>query len=53
MSIFASLDSLRAACLALPGGNDDAATAVAARQDQLTKPPGSLGRLRNSPPSER
>jgi nicotinate-nucleotide--dimethylbenzimidazole phosphoribosyltransferase len=45
MSIFASLDSLRAACLALPGGNDDAATAVAARQDQLTKPPGSLGRL--------
>jgi nicotinate-nucleotide--dimethylbenzimidazole phosphoribosyltransferase len=45
MSIFATLDSLRAACLALPDGNDEAASAVAARQDQLTKPPGSLGRL--------
>ena len=45
MSIFATLDSLRAACLALPDGNDEAVGAVVARQDQLTKPPGSLGRL--------
>jgi nicotinate-nucleotide--dimethylbenzimidazole phosphoribosyltransferase len=45
MSIFATLNSLRAACLRLPGGNDGAAGAVAARQDQLIKPPGSLGRL--------
>jgi nicotinate-nucleotide--dimethylbenzimidazole phosphoribosyltransferase len=36
---------LRAACLALPSGSEAAAEAVAARQDQLTKPPGSLGRL--------
>jgi len=42
---FASLAELRAACRALPSGDDGAAAAVAARQAQLTKPPGSLGRL--------
>ncbi len=36
------LEALRAA---LPQGDPAAAAAVAARQDQLTKPPGSLGRL--------
>src|ERR1700760_1421551 len=45
MTRFADLDSLRAACADLPAGNDDAAAAVAARQAELTKPPGSLGRL--------
>jgi nicotinate-nucleotide--dimethylbenzimidazole phosphoribosyltransferase len=42
---FTSLAALRAACLDLPPGDDAAAAAVAARQAQLTKPPGSLGRL--------
>jgi nicotinate-nucleotide--dimethylbenzimidazole phosphoribosyltransferase len=42
---FPSLAALRAACLDLPPGDDAAAAAVAARQAQLTKPPGSLGRL--------
>jgi len=42
---FSSLAALRAACLDLPPGDDAAAAAVAARQAQLTKPPGSLGRL--------
>jgi nicotinate-nucleotide--dimethylbenzimidazole phosphoribosyltransferase len=45
MNPFTTLDSLRAACRDLPSGNDEAAAAVAARQAQLTKPPGSLGRL--------
>jgi len=45
MTHFADLQSLRAACLDLPAGNDEAAAAVAARQAELTKPPGSLGRL--------
>jgi nicotinate-nucleotide--dimethylbenzimidazole phosphoribosyltransferase len=45
MTRFANLDSLRAACRDLPEGSDDAAASVAARQAQLTKPPGSLGRL--------
>lgn len=40
-----SLNELRAACLDLPAGDDAAANAVAARQDTLTKPRGSLGRL--------
>jgi nicotinate-nucleotide--dimethylbenzimidazole phosphoribosyltransferase len=44
-SPFRSIADLRAACLDLPAGNDAAAAAVAARQAQLTKPPGSLGRL--------
>lgn len=42
---FKSFDELRAACQDLPAGNDRAASAVAARQDTLTKPQGSLGRL--------
>jgi nicotinate-nucleotide--dimethylbenzimidazole phosphoribosyltransferase len=43
--MFPSLSALRAACLELPPPDDAAAAAVAARQAQLTKPPGSLGRL--------
>lgn len=43
--IFASIDALRAACQDLPTGNQQAAEAVARRQDTLTKPQGSLGRL--------
>ena len=42
---FKSLEDLRAACLDLSAGSDSAAAAVARRQDTLTKPPGSLGRL--------
>ncbi|MER9596940.1 nicotinate-nucleotide--dimethylbenzimidazole phosphoribosyltransferase [Mesorhizobium sp. M0244] len=42
---FKSLDELRTACLDLPNGSDAAANAVARRQDTLTKPQGSLGRL--------
>ncbi|MEJ8572292.1 nicotinate-nucleotide--dimethylbenzimidazole phosphoribosyltransferase [Microbaculum marinum] len=45
MTTFATLDALRAACADLPAGSADAAAAVADRQLQLTKPPGSLGRL--------
>jgi len=45
MNVFPSLDSLRAACLNLAGGSTEAAAAVVARQAELTKPPGSLGRL--------
>ncbi|MFU0503208.1 nicotinate-nucleotide--dimethylbenzimidazole phosphoribosyltransferase [Pseudaminobacter sp. NGMCC 1.201702] len=42
---FNSLDELREACRALPSGSEKAAGAVARRQDTLTKPQGSLGRL--------
>jgi nicotinate-nucleotide--dimethylbenzimidazole phosphoribosyltransferase len=42
---FQSLAELRAACLDLPDGDHAAAAAVTARQAELTKPPGSLGRL--------
>jgi nicotinate-nucleotide--dimethylbenzimidazole phosphoribosyltransferase len=42
---FKSLDELRSACLDLPTGNDAAADVVARRQDTLTKPRGSLGKL--------
>lgn len=42
---FWTLAELRKACLDLPAGDDAAAAAVTARQAQLTKPPGSLGRL--------
>ncbi|KQZ81819.1 nicotinate-nucleotide--dimethylbenzimidazole phosphoribosyltransferase [Mesorhizobium sp. Root157] len=42
---FKSLDDLRSACINLPAGSDAAAAAVARRQDTLTKPQGSLGRL--------
>ena len=45
MTRFASLADLRAACLELTDGDGSAAAAALARQDTLTKPPGSLGRL--------
>ena len=44
-AIFPSLFALRAACLDLPAPDAAAAAEVVARQAQLTKPPGSLGRL--------
>ncbi len=40
-----TLDDLHALLNALPQGNAEAAEAVVARQQTLTKPPGSLGRL--------
>ncbi len=45
MPRFATLEDLRTACRDLWTGDEGAAQAVAARQAQLTKPPGSLGRL--------
>jgi len=42
---FTSFADLRAACLDLPGGHPAASAAVGQREDNLTKPPGSLGRL--------
>ncbi len=45
MPRYKNLAELRAACLDLPDGNAEAAAAVDARQTQLTKPAGSLGRL--------
>jgi nicotinate-nucleotide--dimethylbenzimidazole phosphoribosyltransferase len=42
---FDSLDDIRAFCRDLPGGDTRAADAAAVRQQTLTKPPGSLGRL--------
>ena len=42
---FDSLDDIRAFCRDLPGGDARAADAAALRQQALTKPPGSLGRL--------
>ena len=45
MISISSLAELQAACRALPAGNATAAATVAAREAQLTKPPGSLGRL--------
>jgi nicotinate-nucleotide--dimethylbenzimidazole phosphoribosyltransferase len=45
MTQFGDLDALRAVCLTLPPGSEDAAAAVRERQAILTKPPGSLGRL--------
>lgn len=41
----ASLDELRALLASLPGGDDAAVEAAAARDAQLTKPAGALGRL--------
>lgn len=40
-----TLAELRARCVDLPPGDGEAAAAAAGRQAQLTKPPGSLGRL--------
>jgi nicotinate-nucleotide--dimethylbenzimidazole phosphoribosyltransferase len=45
MPRFSSFDDLRAACLRLPEADSETARLVAAREAQLTKPPGSLGRL--------
>ncbi|HET9019902.1 MAG TPA: nicotinate-nucleotide--dimethylbenzimidazole phosphoribosyltransferase [Acetobacteraceae bacterium] len=45
---FATLADLRAALSPLPEGDAAADAAVRARQDQLTKPPGSLGRLEDA-----
>ncbi len=42
---FLSIEDIRAACLDLPSGDKASANAAAARQDTLTKPQGSLGRL--------
>jgi nicotinate-nucleotide--dimethylbenzimidazole phosphoribosyltransferase len=42
---FDSLDDIRAFCRDLPGGDARAAEAAKWRQQHLTKPPGSLGRL--------
>ncbi len=42
---FKSFDELRAACRDLPAGSEVSAAAVTRRQDTLTKPQGSLGRL--------
>ncbi len=42
---FKSFDELRAACQNLDAGDAAAERAVAQRQDTLTKPQGSLGRL--------
>lgn len=42
---FASLDDIRAFCRDLPDGNARFADHAAQRQQNLTKPPGSLGRL--------
>lgn len=45
MTEFASLDALRKACMNPREPNDTAAGIVWERQNALTKPPGSLGRL--------
>ena len=45
MPAFASFADLRAVCLDLPSGHPAASLAVAMREDTLTKPPKSLGRL--------
>jgi nicotinate-nucleotide--dimethylbenzimidazole phosphoribosyltransferase len=42
---FNSPDAIRDFCRDLPGGDTQAAEAAARRQQNLTKPPGSLGRL--------
>ncbi|MDR3468194.1 MAG: nicotinate-nucleotide--dimethylbenzimidazole phosphoribosyltransferase [Xanthobacteraceae bacterium] len=42
---FSSLDDIRAFCGDLAHGNERTEAAAVARQRQLTKPPGSLGRL--------
>jgi nicotinate-nucleotide--dimethylbenzimidazole phosphoribosyltransferase len=42
---FDSLDDIRAFCRDLPRGDERVAEAAALRQQNLTKPPGSLGRL--------
>ena len=46
---FDSLDDVRSFCRDLPAGDARAADAAARRQQVLTKPPGSLGRLEELP----
>ena len=41
-----TLDEIRGILRELPGPDLEAASAVATREAQLTKPPGALGRLR-------
>ena len=48
MTRFTTLADLRAAIDTLPAGDTAAEAAVRARQDRLTKPPGSLGRLEDA-----
>lgn len=45
MDHFSSFETLRAACRSLPASDQGTKNAAAARQDVLTKPQGSLGRL--------
>ena len=45
---FSSLDELAAGCRGLRDGDSAAAAAASARQAELTKPPGSLGRLEDA-----
>jgi nicotinate-nucleotide--dimethylbenzimidazole phosphoribosyltransferase len=45
MPPFATIEDLRAACLTLPEGDEVAVAEAQRRQDSLTKPQGSLGRL--------
>ena len=45
MARFATFDALRDDCMAMPSGDEQAAASVKQRQADLTKPPGSLGRL--------
>ncbi len=45
MTTFTSFSDLRAVCLDLPSGHPAASAAVSQREDTLTKPPRSLGRL--------
>src|SRR5258705_1442131 len=42
---FDSLDNIRVFCRDLPNGDERFADAASRRQQNLTKPPGSLGRL--------
>ncbi len=45
MAEFTSMDAIRAALSDLPDPDDDAIAGATARNGQLTKPPGALGRL--------
>jgi nicotinate-nucleotide--dimethylbenzimidazole phosphoribosyltransferase len=45
MITFKTIAEMRTACAAPPDGDAESALAAEARQGQLTKPPGSLGRL--------
>ncbi len=45
MTRFAAMEDLRAACMTLPDGDETAVAEAQRRQDSLTKPQGSLGRL--------